>query len=46
MDMSGLLTPVSDGGTNVDLANRIDEKPRSPNWKLADVEYAHGSVGG
>ena len=45
--LSGLSTPVSPGGTTVDLANRRDEKPGSRNQNLpgASVDYARGSVG-
>ena len=42
--MSGLPTPVSAGGTTVDLANRMDETPGSHNWNLPGVVYALGSV--
>ena len=42
--MGGLPTPVSAGGTTVDLANRMDEKPGSRNRNLPGVEYALGSV--
>jgi len=37
--------PVSAGGTTVDLANTMDEKPGSHNQNLPSVEYALGSVG-
>jgi len=37
--------PVSPGGTTVDLANRMDEKPGSRKWNLPGVEYALRSVG-
>lgn len=43
-DFSGLPTPVSAGGTNVDLANCMDAKPDSSNWKLPGVENALVSV--
>jgi len=43
--MRGLPTPFSAGGTTVDLANRMDEKPGSGNRNLPGVEYALGSVG-
>ena len=44
-DLSGLPTPVSAGGTTVDLAKRMDEEPGSRNRNLPGVEYALGSVG-
>jgi len=37
--------PVSAGGTTVDLANKMDEKPGSRNRNLQGVEYGLGSVG-
>ena len=43
--MSGLPTPVSAGGTMVDLANRMDDKTGSRNRNLPGVVDALGSVG-
>jgi len=46
MDLRGLPTPVSAGGTTVlDLANRMDEKHGSCNGNLPGVGYAHGADG-
>jgi len=44
-DLGGLPTPVSAGGTTVDLANRMDEKHGSRNRNLPGGVYALGWVG-